>query len=298
MAQVNEVESLLDEQFLQQIERLRLLAQRGMTRQNRGEQVAWRSGTSMEFLDYRTYQLGDDFRYIDWNIYGRLDKLFIKLFHAEEERTIHILLDTSRSMGFGKPDKMLAAKKLVAALSYIGLSNLDRVGVSGFSSKIGDALAPARGKQVYLAVLNYLHTLSPQGETAFNACLTRYAVSSKKPGIAIIVSDLMDANGVEHGLAALTYAKYDVAVIQVLDHEELDPSFGGHLILNDVETGDTRNITLDEELISLYKTRIQQFNAQIREFCLKRGIGYYLYNTAIPFEHFLLEYLTRGTLLK
>lgn len=298
MAQSSDVESLLDEQFLRQIERLRLLAQRGITGQNRGEHVAWRSGTSLEFLDFRKYQLGDDFRYIDWNIYGRLDKLFIKLFHAEEDRTIHILLDTSRSMEFGKPGKDIVAKKLAAALSYIGLSNLDRVGVISFARELGKALAPARGKQVYLSVLKYLQSLIPEGKTDFNSCLTEYATSCKRPGIAIILSDLMDPKGVEKGLAALTYAKFDVALIQVLDKEELTPSSDGHLILKDVETGESKNITLDEELAMLYRQKIQDFNENIREFCLKRGIGYYLYDTSIPFEQFLLDYLTRGTLLK
>jgi uncharacterized protein (DUF58 family) len=298
MAQNTDVDSLLDESFLQQLERLRLLAQRGITGQTRGEHVAWRSGTSLEFLDFRKYQLGDDFRYIDWNIYGRLDKLFIKLFHAEEDRTIHILLDSSASMGFGKPSKDLVAKKLAAALSYIGLSNLDRVGVISFARELGEALLPARGKQVYLSVLKYLQYLAPESETDFNSCLTEYAVSCKRPGIAIVLSDLMDPKGVEKGLAALTYAKFDVALIQVLDKEELSPSSSGHLIIKDVETGESKTITLDEELATLYKQRLQDFNENIREFCLKRGIGYYLYNTSIPFEQFLLDYLTRGTLLK
>jgi uncharacterized protein (DUF58 family) len=153
MADNENMESFLDEEFLRKLEKLKILAQRGRKGPTKGEHISWRSGASLEFLDYRKYQVGDDFRYIDWNVYGRLDKLFLKLFRAEEDLNVHILIDTSRSMGTGNPLKDIYAKKIAAALSYIGLANLDRVGITSFSDSLGETQLPEKGRSVYFNLL-------------------------------------------------------------------------------------------------------------------------------------------------
>jgi uncharacterized protein (DUF58 family) len=294
MTEENNVESFLDEDFLKKLEKLKVLAKKGIKGPFKGEHVSWRSGASLDFLDYRKYQVGDDFRYIDWNVYGRLDRLFIKLFRAEEDLTIHILLDMSRSMAAGNPSKDIYAKKIAAALSYVGLANLDRVGVVSFNDTLGDPHSPERGKKVYLSLLRYLRTLKSGGKTDLNACLAEYASTSKRAGIAIIISDLFDPRGFEAGLDALVHGKFDVTLIQVLDREELSPTLNGYLALKDVETGGMKKITIDGTLAALYHEKIRNFLEKIRAFCLTRGIDYYLSDTRTPFEDFLLDYLTKG----
>jgi len=296
MAVDNDLDSFLDEDFLRKLDKLRIQAKRGIKGPAKGEHDSWRSGASLEFLDYRKYQAGDDFRYIDWNVYGRLDRLFIKLFRAEEDLTIHILVDMSQSMGSGNPPKEIYAKKIAAALCYIGLANLDRVNVTSFTNSLGESNPPERGRQIYLSVLKYLLSLKPDGKTDINSCLAEYASACKRPGIAIILSDLLDPKGCEKGLEALSYGKFDISLIQILDREELFPSLNGYLTLKDVETGETKRITLDGTLLELYRKKIRDFIENIKDLCQRGGIDYYLSDTSIPFEDFLHDYLIKGTL--
>lgn len=296
MVEGNDVESFLDEDFLRKLEKLKVLAQKGIKGPHRGEHISWRSGASLDFLDYRKYQVGDDFRYIDWNVYGRLDKLFIKLFRAEEDLTIHFLLDMSRSMGEGHPPKEIYAKKVVAALCYIGLASLDRVGVTSFNEALGESRSPERGKQVYLSVLKYLLSLRPNGNTNLSASLKEYASSCKRPGIVIVISDLLDPKGFEEGVEALISGRFDVTLIQLLDRDELFPPFEGYVTLSDVETGESKKITLDGVLLALHRKKIREFLKNIKGFCLKNGVDYYFSVTSTPFEDFLLDYLSKGSL--
>ena len=290
----NDTQSFLDEDFLRKLERLKIVAQKGIKGPAKGEHKSWRSGTSLEFLDYRKYQVGDDFRYVDWNVYGRLDRLFLKLFRAEEDLSIHIILDMSRSMGSGNPPKEIYAKKVAAGLGYIGLANLDRVGVTSFTDSLGDSQSPQRGRQVYQSILKYLLALKPEGRTDFSSCLSEYASACKQPGIAIILSDLLDTKGIEKGLEALRYRKFDITLIQVLDREELFPSSSGYLLLNEVETHETKKITLDGALLAIYREKMRDFLDRIKDYCMGNGTDYYLSDTSIPFEDFLLDYLTKG----
>jgi len=293
-----ETEDFLDEDFLRKLERLKLLAGRVIKGPHKGEHGSWRSGTSLEFLDYRKYQVGDDFRYVDWNVYGRLDKLFLKLFHSEEDLRVHILMDVSRSMAFGQPPKALVAKRLAAALSYIAIANLDRVEFVSFADSIGESLGAQRGIKAYPSILRYLTDLKPKGETGLNTSLEDFASLCTRPGLAVIISDLLDTKGFKKGLEALMQRKFKTTLIQVLDHEELLPSLDGYLILKEMETGETKRITLSNDLRSLYRKKMEQFLDEIREFCLTKGIGYYLLDTRIPFEDFLFDYLSDGTLFK
>jgi len=298
MAMNETAETFLDEDFLRKLEKLKILIQRGKKGPVRGEHASWRSGTSLEFLDYRKYHVGDDFRYVDWNVYGRLDKLFIKLFRSEEDLNIHLLLDMSRSMGSGNPSKEIYAKKIVAALGYIGLANLDRVGITAFSDSLGAMNSPERGRKVYVSMVRHLLSLRPEGGTDINSCLAEYAATCKRPGIAIILSDLLDPNGVEIGLKALRYGNFDITLIQILDPEELHPTLGGYLMMKELESGDTKRITIDHQLQEMYRKNISSLINHVKEFCRNNGIDYFTSDTGIPFEDFLLDYLTKTTLFK
>ncbi len=289
---------LFDEEFLRKLEKLQVLALRAVRGPIRGEHKAWRAGRSLEFLDYRKYQLGDDFRYIDWNVLGRLDKLFIKLFRAEEDLTIHFLIDVSRSMTLGKPSKDLYAKKTAAALGYIGLANQDRIGVTSFAENLGDSLAPRKGRKNYWLLLRYLESLSAEGRTDFNSCLVQFSARCKRPGLAVIISDLLDPKGFRAGLDALKYRKFDLALIHVLDPAWFNPPSKGHLELRDVETGETRRVTLDDDLFTQYKAQVDRFLEEVESHCHKNGIDYCQCRTDVPFEDFLLEYLLSGAVFQ
>lgn len=293
-----DLDAFIDQKFLKQLEKLKIVTKRGVKGPERGEHKSWQSGEGLEFLDYRKYQLGDDLRYVDWSVYGRLDKLFIKLFHAEESQTVHLLLDMSRSMGAGNPSKDLIARKIAAAITYISLSNFDKINLIAFADRILDIRPTSRGKRRYPQVLNFLLSLEPQNGTDVNGCLDEYATICKKPGIAILLSDLFDPKGYQDGLKAMTYRDFDISLIQIMHHQELFWSTTGSLVLQDVETRERKATALDSSLVERYRQKMENFVSDIREFSGNYGIHYYLYDTDVAFEDFLIDYLTRGAILR
>ncbi len=288
----------IDAEFLNRLQKLKIATKKGLKGPQRGEHRSWQSGEGYEFLDYRKYHLGDDLRYVDWSVYGRLDKLFVKLFHAEENQTIHILLDMSRSMGCGHPSKDIVAKKMAAAVSYICLSRLDKIGLLAFSDRILETRSPARGQKKYPEVLNFLRPLRPAGQTHVNGCLSEFASICKRPGIAVIVSDFFDPQGYQDGLKAMVYRNFDVNLIQVLDHEELFGSKTGNFALKDVETGERKVTFVNQSLLDAYRTAAKDFISNLKSCCRRYGITYALYDTQIPFEAFLTDYLTHSSIFR
>jgi len=294
----NNLDSFIDDEFLKQLEKLKIVSRKSTRNPRRGDYRSWQSGEGFEFLDFRKYHPGDDLRYVDWSVYGRLDKLFIKLFHAEKGQTAHILLDMSRSMDCGTPSKDITAKKIAAALSYICLSNLDKTGLMAFNSQIVKIKPPARGKKQYLEVLKFFQSLKPSDQTNVNGSLKEYAAICKNPGIAIIISDFFDPQGYEDGLKALAYRNFDINLIQVMDHEELYWSQTGHLLLNEYETGEKKVTFVDKKLLELYRKKINEFVGGIKSYCSHYGMNYYLCDTRIPFESLLTDYLSEGSLFR
>jgi len=285
---------LFETEFLRKLEYLRWTSKRIYHGQGRGEHSTVKIGTSLEFSDYRKYQVGDDYRYIDWNIFSRLDRLFLKVFTAEEDLSIHILLDTSRSMLFGDPPKIDYAKRVAAALGYIGLTNLDRVGITTFAAGIQESMAPRRGRDHFLELLEFCERIPCGGETDFNRSLMEYSFRSKRAGVAVVVSDLFDAKGIERGLEALKFARYDILLLQIIDAEELEPGFTGPVRLRDLETDHEQRLSVDELLLARYRERVQQWFTAIEELCLKAQIEYLRTSTLIPFEDLILKYLRYG----
>ena len=286
--------TLFDAEFMRKLETLRLLARKVFRSPASGDRTTLRRGMSLEFSDYRRYQAGDDFRYIDWNVYSRLDRLFLKVFTAEEDLTIHLLVDTSRSMHLGDPPKLDYARRVAAALGYIGLNSLDRVGVISFADELGTPMPPQRGRQQIFSMFRYFEALQSQGGTALNRVLSNYARQTTKTGLAIVISDLFDADGYERGLEALAYGNFDVLLIQLVDETEINPQFDGALRLNDIETARQRRLTVNRRLLDLYRQKVAGYFEQIEVFCLKRNIEYLRASTVIPFEDLVLQYLRRG----
>ena len=287
---------LLSTDFLVQLERLTLLSRRSFRGRVKGERRSPRKGISVEFSDYRPYGRGDDLRYVDWNIYGRLDRLYVKLFVDEEDLCLHLLLDASASMGFGEPSKLAYAARLAAALGFVGLVNHERVGVGALRGRLAEGWAPARGRTQAIPLMDFLGRLRSGGATSLNESLATYALRAREAGLAVLVSDLLDPGGYERGLKALLERRFDVHVIHLLAAEEMSPTFGGDLRLLDLETGEERDLTLDGDALRGYRQRLHDFLERAEGFCRANEISYHRVVTDTPVEEFMLRQL-KGFLL-
>lgn len=284
-------ESFFDVEFLRKLERLRLIAKRLSWANARGEHPSSRKGFSLEFSDYRRYQRGDDLRYVDWNVYRRLDRLLLKVFTAEEEMNVYLLIDTSRSMAEGMPPKIDYAKKVAAALGYIGLKNLDRIGGASFSSALQAPLALARGRKQILRLFSFLGSLSCSGETNLRAATHSFTHFFPHPGLVVIVSDLFDPAGWRTSLEELAIRKYQLLVIHILEPQELNPKPWGDVALNDVESGRERRVFLDADLVRRFEEELASYFREIEAVCGAHRIDYLRTTTVTPFDDFVLQTL-------
>lgn len=295
-------ERLFDEAFLQRLERLALVARRAMAGQTQGERRSPRRGQSVEFADFRPYVAGDDFRRIDWNAYARLERFFIKLFVEEEDLTVHFLVDTSRSMRWGEPDKLGYAARAVGALGYIAMAGLDRVTVTGLFGGSGAYFPPHRGKQQAMKLFAFLLGLEKLDGSANSAPnvtrgLQNYAATAPAPGPLVIFSDLMD-DGWLDGLRALANRGFEVTVVHLLAPEEAEPALEGDFKLLDAETGAGVEITSDYELLARYRAELAAWQADLRHFCAARQMGYVPLLTSVPLEELLFNWLRRTGVLR
>jgi uncharacterized protein (DUF58 family) len=284
-------ETFFDTDFLRKLERLHLVAKRLSWAGAKGEHSASRKGFSLEFSDYRRYQHGDDLRYVDWNIYRRLERLLLKVFIAEEEMNIYLLVDTSRSMAEGNPAKIDYAKKVAAALGYIGLKNLDRVGGASFSTRLHAPLTLGRGRKQILSLFRFLGGLSCAGETNLRAAIHSFTNLFPHPGFVVVVSDLFDPAGWRAALEELTAKRYQVLVIHVVDDQEIQPKPWGDIALVDIEAGRERKFFLDAELVRRFQMELKRYFEDIEAVCTGRRIDYLRTTTRAPFDEFVMQTL-------
>ena len=284
-------ETFFDTEFLRKLERLHLVAKRLNWAGAKGEHAASRKGFSLEFSDYRRYQRGDDLRYVDWNIYRRLDRLLLKVFTSEEEMNIYLLVDTSRSMAEGAPVKVDYAKKVAAALGYIGLKNLDRVGGASFSMRLHAPLTLGRGRTQILRMFHFLNQLSCNGETNLRAAAHAFTNLFPHPGLVIIVSDLFDPTGWRPALEEMIAKRYQLLLIHIVDETESSPDPCGDVALIDVEGGRERKLFLDSDLVRRYQMELSAYFAEIETLCASRSIDYLRTTTSVPFDEFVLQTL-------
>ena len=227
-------EELFDEEFQRRLEVLAIVSRRLVAGRTRAERRSRKTGSGIEFADHRLYEPGDDFRYLDWNLYARTGRLLLRLYEEEEDLSVYVLLDVSRSMGFGAGTTKLAyAKKLAAALGYIALANLDRVSLLTFSDEMGDRLPPTRGKANIFKAFRFLRPLRADGRTGTARALETFVAQNKRRGVAILISDLYDPEGFEGGINTLRYHKFEPYVIQVFAPEEVHPPLHGDVRLVD-----------------------------------------------------------------
>ena len=288
---------LLEPDFMRKLDGLVLLGRRRRGRRL-GEHLAWRRGTSLEFEDYRDYQSGDDLRYLDWNVWNRLGRHVVKRFAAEEDMVVHLLVDASASMGYGSPTKLHLAVRTAASLGYIAWRRMDMVALAAFAGNLGETLAPARRRGGPSELFTSLSRIEAAGATRFNESLADYALRASRPGLAVVISDLMDPAGYRTGLDALRYRRFDILLIHVLCAADLEPSGRGALRLVDSETGTVRRVRMDRSLAERYGFAADEFVAEAETFCRRRGIEYIRARSEVPFQDLVLAYLRGGAFLR
>lgn len=289
---------LLDPEFLHKLEQLELVSKKIFVGRMKGERKSKRRGSSVEFADHRNYSVGDDLRHIDWNVYGRLDKLFLKLFLEEEDLHIYSLLDTSLSMDFGDPTKLHYGKQVAAALAFIGLCNHDRVILDTYSTELKGGMPSVRGRSQMYRVVQYLDQLEPSGSSNLTAAAKAFAIKHTGKGVVVVISDFLDKHGYQEALRYLVARNLDIYVIHILSREEVEPEIVGDLRLVDAEDEDVAEITASAPLLKRYKDNLNGFVAGLKDWCTKRGVTYIFTTNQNPFDKLVLNYLRERGLVK
>ncbi len=285
---------LTDADFIRRLESLFLLARRVLGGSLQADRKSKRKGAGITFADYAEYQLGDDYRAIDWRVFARFDQLVIKLFEVEEDTTVYILADSSHSMG----SKFLAAKKLVAAMGYIALNCLDRLSVYGMADKLYPIQNPTRGKAKVLSFLRTLEAGETVGtDTDFSACVRELEVRHRKKGVVLVISDFLFPGGFEDGLKRLSGLGHDVYCLQIHAQDDLSCEWKGDVEIDCVETHQKEQITVTRKEITRYEELMAEWNAALRKECARLGIGYANTTDEVPFEHVIQGILRRGGLV-
>lgn len=293
--------SLLSPELLRRLEQLQLLARRRAKSALRGERRSRARGQSVEFADHRTYVAGDDLRYLDWNLYGRLDRLFLKLYEEERELPVRIFLDASESMAFGEPLKFDFARRVAAAVGYVALCGFDRVTVLPFPDQDGDQVArrglrTVRGRRSAFTLFAHLEALTAGGPANLNEALHRGAVEARQAGVAIVLSDFLDPAGYEAGLGALVGRGFQVHAVQILSPDELAPGTYGDLKLVDSETGAQQDVTFGRYRLAAYQQTVRNFVQRLREFCTARGVHFFMAGSGDSLDDLLLKQLRASEL--
>jgi uncharacterized protein (DUF58 family) len=283
--------SLLSPELLSQLERLELVSRKIYRGRMKGERRSPRKGQSVEFADFRNYVPGDDVRFIDWNTYARLDKLFLKLFLEEEDLHFYALIDASPSMDFGDPTKVHCAKQLAAALGFVGLARADRVRIETLGQAPHAPGPILRGRRSLWRMLDYLDGIEPTETVPLEEGVRNFCLRNSGKGIIVLISDLMDKQGYEPALRYLLSLQMDIYVLHVLCAEEMDPDIQGDLRLIDCEDADVAEVTASAPLLARYQKTLNAFVNGAREFCTRRGITYTLVRNEVPIEQVVSKYL-------
>jgi uncharacterized protein (DUF58 family) len=301
---------LLDAQLVARLSQLDVSSRKIFAGKLKGERRSKKRGESVEFADHRPYVVGDDLRHIDWNIFGRLDRLFLKLFLEDEDLALHIVLDASVSSDCGDPSKFFFAQKAAAALAYIGLVNLNRVTLTALAGGVPagpDAeveynapppLRNLRGRRRLADVERWICALEPRGATNFPESARRIALQRSGKGVMVVISDFFFKEGYEQGLRYLSGRGYDVVLIQALSPQEVEPDLTGDLRLKDAEDGDLAEVTISAPLLKRYKANLSAYVDQLRTFCARREMTLMTVQSDTAIDVLLLDYLRRRGVLR
>ncbi len=287
---------LFDEMFLRRLSRLTLVTHQKRPGRFQGERRSPKRGQSVEFADYRPYVPGDDFRQIDWHVYARLERFFVKLFVEEEDITVHLLVDASRSMAWGTPSKLDTAVRLAGAVGYIVLNGLDRVTAYAFGNA-GHRWPARRGRRAATPLFTWLRSLAPSGTATFAHSIRHYAYTAGQPGPLLLFSDLL-VDDWDEGVRALVARRFEVTLVHILSPEELDPPLHGDLLLRDCERGEGVEVTIDDDVLARYRRHLEAWRAGIRRWCAERGVRYLFVSSDTPVEDVIFTDMVRHGVLR
>lgn len=285
-------ERIFDAEFLKKLDTIVINVRMLMNEGAGGNRKSRSKGSSVEFSDFREYSLGDDFRRIDWNAYGRFDRLFVKLFMEEREAMFNIFIDGSRSMSFGEPKKSLAALRLAGVIAYLALNNLDRVCINSLSGGVVKQSPVMNGRGTFQRCVDFLENMEFNGVTDLNSSIKKKEF--KSGGVSVVLSDFFNPGGIEAAVKYLLYKKQDVVLIHVLSPEELNPYMEGQVRLKDSETGETRDIAVTPAIMKQYEKELNLFINNIKEFSSRMGVAYIQVSSAEPVEKVVFEEFTKA----
>jgi uncharacterized protein (DUF58 family) len=291
---------LFDDEFQRKLETLALVSRRVFAGRMRAERRSKKQGSGVEFADHRAYVPGDDFRFVDWNVYQRFGRLLVRLYEEEEDLSIYLIVDSSASMAFGSPSKFDQARRLCAALAYVGLANLDRVTVVAASDHAGALMPATRGKNRIFKVFHFLQQLEASGVTDLSTSLKTFVAQHKRRGLAILLSDLYDPTGFESGINVLRYNKFEPYVLHMVEPAS---SFAGQegivgdINVYDCETGEEREVTVTEQVLRNVRAAHKEYDAAIQRFCTRSHVPYFAAPADQPFDELVLGLLRRGGVL-
>jgi uncharacterized protein (DUF58 family) len=294
------VSGRFDERFLRKLEYLAVVTKRAFLGQLHAERRSRRVGAGIEFADHRDYAAGDDLRYIDWNLYGRMQRLLVRLFEEDEDLSIDVLFDASASMGLGAPAKLDLAMQVGAALAYVGLANLDRVAITPVTETLSPGLPPARGKAHILPMLHFLDGVRAGGRTALAPAVRAFLSRHRRHrrGLVILISDFYDPAGYREALDLLRYDRFEIIVVQISAPDEARPALRGDVTVRDVETGEEREVTVSPAVLDAYTRRHGALVRGLEGFCRERGIPCFAVTSDLPFDAVVLRVFRAGGLLR
>ncbi len=290
--------TLLSPALLARLEKMELVSRKVFRGRMKGERRSRRKGQSVEFADFRNYVPGDDPRFIDWNTYARLDRLFLKLFLEEEDLHFYTLIDASDSMDFGQPSKLQYAKQLAAALGFVALVRSDRVKVETLGLPPAGHSPVFRGRRSLWRMLESIDRIEPGEKTSLADGVKNFCLRNSGKGIVVLITDLMDKDGYESALRYLLAQNIDIYVLHLLSAEEMEPELQGDLKLVDCEDGDVAEITVSAPLLKRYKRTLAGLIDSAREYCTRRGIVYMMVDNQVPLDELVTGYLARRGLVR
>ena len=284
---------LIDRSFLEKLERLAIHWQKSFPGLVGGHATSRYAGSGQEFLEHRDFHHGDDLRAVNWRAYLRFEKLFMKMFHVEPRIPVRLLLDVSASMATGSGGKFAYARRLAAALSYVGQVRLETIAILPFHDQLDDSFICSGGRHRFGPTANFLSELRPTGTTQFNDIVREFTGRYIQRGLIILISDFLDDDGVERPLELLTEFGHELFLIQLWDDEDRSPPWRGRLELEDAETGATRQVEFDRDARERYTAAFDEFCRSLHRLAAGSGGRYAGLSTATPLEDAIFGPLLR-----
>lgn len=290
---ISQLTPLFDNSILNQIERMRLQPRRRLTNRSRGEHLSGKGGSSTDFADYRDYVAGDDLRYVDWNIFARLNRPYIKQFQHEEELHVVLLVDASTSMLF--EDKLLRAKQLAAAFGIMALHSVERVSAYAIHQKEGQPwrLPGGSGRTKIRPLLQFLEQVEGGGAVPVESAIETMLRFHRGRGIVVILSDFLTLGDLTRPLNLLYSSGLEVWGLQILSESEIQPNVQGDLRFVDSETGETLDITNAAELLDVYHDQRMWLQETLDTMCRRRNGRFTSISAATPLNNVLMDQLCR-----